>query len=277
MNSKLSPQLKDALVDWRELASDRDAADMLLDFKTLRARHERLRLHVDKLRVEPPQFDETDLDAVLECLTSAQRLRQQIIEANPLDVVVPTLRGFLFHEDEVLEEKFGTYPAHLRYAGHAILAELWGWAHVDLWPVYHPRALGGLRRLGWDVPKRNYLAFAEAFAELRSIYASGERVARKLPLNLEIDHFLTWANNVLKERKAETVVISETEKTQLKLVEEPNVEENNPSDVVISVEKRKMRRRSRLNQSQSLSNPVLCGRCKQFVSLESHIIPQSQS
>lgn len=236
MNSKLSPQLKDALEDWRELASDRDAADMLLDFKTLRARHERLRLHVDKLRVEPPQFDETDLDAVLECLTSAQRLRQQIIEANPLDVVVPTLRGFLFNDDETLEEKFDAYPAHLRYAGHAILAELWGWAHVELWPVYHPRAASGLRRLGWEVPKRNYLAFAQAFAELRSIYASGERVARKIPLNLEIDHFLTWANSVLKERKVETATISEPPQTSSHPVEEVAKEEYTPSEVVASLE-----------------------------------------
>jgi len=232
MNSKLSTQLKDALEDWRELASDRDAADMLLDFKTLRARHERLRLHVDKLRVEPPQFDETDLDAVLDCLASAQRLRQQIIEANPLDVLVPTLRGFLFNDDETLEEKLGTYPAHLRYVGHAILAELWGWAHVELWPVYHPRAAGGLRRLGWQVPKRNYLAFAQAFAALRSIYASGERVARKIPLNLEIDHFLTWANSVLKERQVETTTITEPPETPSKPVEEAATEDNTPSEVV---------------------------------------------
>ena len=216
MNGKLSPQLKEALEDWRDLASDRDAADALLDFRTLRERYERLQQHFDKLRVEPPQFDETDLEAVLECLTGAQRLRRQIVEANPLEVVVPTLREFLFDEDESLEEKFATYPAHLRYAGHTILAELWGWAHVQLWPVYNQRALVGLRRLGWQVPKRNYLAFARAFAELRAIYKKGKRVARKLPLNLEIHHFLSWAYGVLDEPDKASSSDEEPKKSQQK-------------------------------------------------------------
>ncbi|MGB0384189.1 MAG: AAA family ATPase [Ardenticatenaceae bacterium] len=185
--------------EWRDLAADRDAADTLLSFGALRERHKGLQERLNKLLSEPPQFDKTDLAAVLASLSSALRWRNQIAEANALEVLVPTLRGFLFNEEESLEEKFSTYPAHLRYAGHTILAELWGWAHIEDWPVYNQRALVGLRRLGWEVPKRDYLAFARAFAELREFYEQGKPVAHKLPLNLEIDHFLSWAYGVLDD------------------------------------------------------------------------------
>ncbi len=196
MNRNL-PALTEALEDWRDLASDRDAAEALLSFGDSLQRWKRLRVHLDKLRSDPPQFDGTDLAAVLEELGSARQLRQQIIEGNELEVLVPTLRAFLFDEEESIEEKFGQYPARVRYAGHTILAELWGWAHIERWPRYSQRALAGLRLLGWQAPARDYPAFARAFADLRSFYENDPAVAPQLPLNLEIDHFLAWATEAL--------------------------------------------------------------------------------
>ncbi|HEX8683045.1 MAG TPA: AAA family ATPase [Ardenticatenaceae bacterium] len=199
MNRNL-PALQEALDDWRDLALDRDAADALLHFDEVEQRHAKLRSHLDKLRTDPPQFDATDLAAVLERLWSAQRVRNQIAEGNDLDVLVPTLRAFLFDEEESLEAKFAEYPARVRYAGHAILGELWRWTHIENWPIYNQRALAGLRLLGWDVPKQDYPAFARAFADLRAFYEQGERVARKLPLNLEIDQLLDWVNDALASK-----------------------------------------------------------------------------
>ncbi len=196
MNRNL-PALTEALEDWRDLASSRDAADALLHFDESRERLGRLRTHLDKLRTDPPHFDVTDLSAVLEELGSAQQMRRQIIEGNELEVLVPTLRGFLFDEEESIEEKFSEYPARIRYAGHTILAELWGWAHIDSWPLYTQHALKGLRLLGWQVPKRDYPTFARVFADLRAFYETGKRVAPRLPLNLEIDQFLEWVSSIL--------------------------------------------------------------------------------
>ena len=122
MNRNL-PALQEALDDWRDLALDRDAADALLHFDEVEQRHATLQSHLDKLRTDPPRFDATDLAAVLERLWSAQRVRNQIAEGNDLDVLVPTLRAFLFDEEESLEAKFADYPARVRYAGHAILGE----------------------------------------------------------------------------------------------------------------------------------------------------------
>jgi MoxR-like ATPase len=186
------PILTEALEDWRDLAQDPEAVRALLPFQATRERLLRLRERLDKLRTDPPQFDATDLAAVLEDLSSAQGMRQQIVEGNDLDIIVPTLRAFLFDDGEALEEKFATYPARVRYAGHSILAELWGWTHVEAWPVYSPRALEGLRMLGWQVPRQDYPAFARAFARLRLVYEHEEPVVLGLPLNLEIDHFLHW-------------------------------------------------------------------------------------
>ncbi|MCB0079140.1 MAG: AAA family ATPase [Anaerolineales bacterium] len=197
MNRNL-PALSDALDDWRDLATDRDAADALLHIAERRERYARLQGHLQTLREEPPQFDATDLERVLAEISSAQSLRQQIIEGNELEVLVPTLRAFLFEQDERIEEKLAIYPPLIRYAGHTILAELWGWAHLDAWPIYHPAAVRGLRRLGWEVPERDYLAFASAFEDLRTFYNEGARVAPQLPLNLELDLLLTWANDTLK-------------------------------------------------------------------------------
>ncbi|MBA3532557.1 MAG: AAA family ATPase [Ardenticatenales bacterium] len=202
MNRTL-PALKEALEDWRDLASDRDAAESLLDFDVAAQRLERLRLHLDKLRGDPPQFDAMDLAAVLDDLSSAQRQRQQILEGNEVEVVVPTLRAFLFDDEESLEEKFAAYPARIRYAGHAILGELWGWAHIEQWPIYSQRALTGLRLLGWEVPKQDYPLFARAFADLRAFYEEGARVtpSAKLPLHLEIDQFLSWVNGTMPAQR----------------------------------------------------------------------------
>jgi MoxR-like ATPase len=188
------PILTEALEDWRDLAQDTEAARALLPFQATKERLLRLRLRLDKLRTDPPQFDATDLAAVLEDLYSAQGMRQQIVEGNDLDIIVPTLRAFLFDEGEALEEKFATYPARVRYAGHSILAELWGWTHVEQWPLYSQRALEGLRLLGWQVPRQDYPTFARAFASLRALYEHNAPVAPGLPLNLEIDHFLQWVS-----------------------------------------------------------------------------------
>lgn len=201
MNRNL-PALQEALEDWRDLALDRDAADALLHFAAVQGRYRTLRQHLDKLQTDPPQFDVTDLATVLDRLWSAQRVRNQIVEGNELDVLVPTLRAFLFNDDESLEEKFATYPARVRYAGHTILGELWGWTHIERWPIYNQRALAGLRLLGWEVPKQDYPAFARAFADLRDFYSQGARVAPKLPLNLEIDQLLDWVNDALANKRA---------------------------------------------------------------------------
>ncbi len=197
MNRSL-PALQEALEDWRDLASDRDAADTLLHFGETRERWQRLRTHLDKLRSDPPQFDATDLAAVLEGLSSAQQMRQQIIEGNELEVLIPTLRSFLYNAEESIEEKVGEYPARVRYAGQTILAELWGWAHIEQWPLYNQSALKGLRLLGWQLPGRDYPTFARAFADLRAFYEQGEPVAPRLPLNLELDRFLAWVTSTTR-------------------------------------------------------------------------------
>lgn len=200
MNRTL-PAVTEVMEDWRDLAADRDAAAALLDFDAAGERYATLSQYLDKLRSDPPQFDATDLDAVLDCLGSAQRMRAQIVEGNDPEVLVPTLRAFLFGGEETLEEKLATYPARIRYMGRTILAELWGWAHLDEWPLFSPRALAGLRRLGWEVPKQDYPAFARAFADLRAFYEQGPRVAPKLPLNLEIDQFLGWLHATTPRRE----------------------------------------------------------------------------
>jgi MoxR-like ATPase len=198
------PTLKEALEDWRDLAQDPDASRALFPFQATRERLDRLQRRLDKLHTDPPRFDATDLAAVLEDLSSAQGMRQQILEGNELDVIVPTLRAFLFDAGEVLEEKFAIYPARIRYAGHAILAELWGWTHIETWPVYSQRALEGLRLLGWRVARHDYPAFARAFAGLREVVEQQEPVVPTLPLNLQIDHFLQWVTEHLRESPGPT-------------------------------------------------------------------------
>lgn len=183
------------LAAWK-VAAEQDEAPGGHSFADIAAREAMIQTRIEALRTFPPSFDSQDLDAVLAQLHSARRMRRQIIEGNDLDVLVPTLRAFLFDE-EPLETRFATYPAHIRYAGLPILGELFGWVHPDRYPLYTQRALAALRHLGWSVPARNYPAFNAAFGALRQAYeATGLRLAPKLPLNLEIDQFLAWVVSV---------------------------------------------------------------------------------
>ena len=67
MNRSL-PALTEAIEDWRDLTSDRNAVDALFEFPTLLTRYQTLQRHLTKLRSQPPQFDTTDLQVVLESL-----------------------------------------------------------------------------------------------------------------------------------------------------------------------------------------------------------------
>lgn len=212
MNRSL-PALTEALEDWRDLTSDRDALSALFDFSTLLARYQTAQRHLNKLRSQPPLFDANDLNIVLDTLHSAARMKSQIAEGNDLEVLIPTLKGFLFDPDEPLAEKLARYPAQVRYAGVTILAELWGWSHLKEYPLFHQRALMGIRRLGWQVPTGDYLTFTRAFNDLRGFYDNGHRADSRLPLHLEIDQFLAWVAEADNgKRKAETGNETNTER-----------------------------------------------------------------
>jgi MoxR-like ATPase len=191
MNRSL-PALSEALEDWRDLTGERETVALLFDFPALLDRHQLIQRHLNKLRSQPPLFDANDLRVVLDTLYSATRMKSQIAEGNELDVLIPTLKGFLFDPDEPLAEKLVRYPAQVRYAGATILAELWGWAHLQEYPLFHQKSLNGIRRLGWQVPTGDYLTFTRAFADLRRFYETGSRADTRLPLHLEIDQFLGW-------------------------------------------------------------------------------------
>jgi MoxR-like ATPase len=191
MNRSL-PALTEALEDWRDLTSDRDAVSAIFDFPTLLARYQTAQRHLNKLRSQPPLFDANDLRVILDTLYSAPRMKSQIAEGNELEVLIPTLKAFLFDPDEPLAEKLARYPAQVRYAGSTILAELWGWAHLNDYPLFHQRAMNGIRRLGWDVPTGDYLTFVRAFTDLRGFYDTGHRADTRLSLHLEMDQFLVW-------------------------------------------------------------------------------------
>ncbi len=203
MNRTL-PALTEALEDWRDLSGDRDAVSALFDFPALLARYQTAQRHLNKLRSQPPLFDAHDLQIILETLYSAPRMKTQIAEANDLDVLIPTLKTFLFDLDEPLAEKLARYPARVRYAGTTILAELWGWAHLNDYPLFHQRAITGIRRLGWEVSTRDYITFIRAVTDLRRFYENGDRADSRLPLFLEIDQFLGWvADGDNSRQKAE--------------------------------------------------------------------------
>lgn len=195
MNREL-PALSELLRVWHASDAESSGAAALLAERATRLAA--IRHHLDKLREDPPAFDRTDLDAVLGALGSAASMRRQILEANEVDVLVATLRTFLYDDDEPLHEKLTRYPNRVRYAGQAILAELWGWAHIDRWPRYHPSAARALAGLGWPLPGNDYLAFARAFSDLRDFYLAardGSEAAGRpeVPLHLEMDAFLQWA------------------------------------------------------------------------------------
>lgn len=211
MNRSL-PALTEALEDWRDLTADRDAVSALFDFPTLLDRHQTVQRHLNKLRSQPPLFDANDLHVVLDALYSAPRMKSQIAEANDLDVLIPTLKAFLFDPDEPLAEKLARYPNQIRYAGRTILAELWGWAHLKDYPLFHQRALVGIRRLGWEVGNQDYLTFTRAVADLRPFYENGHRADPRLPLHLEMDQFLGWVAEADNGKpKAETRTAPEGE------------------------------------------------------------------
>ncbi|HYN88188.1 MAG TPA: MoxR family ATPase [Ardenticatenaceae bacterium] len=181
------------LVQW-ESAARRSPTPAGHAFSTIAARYGEVQARIEALRSYPPSFDGADLDAVLTQLHSARRMRRQIVEGNDLDVLVPTLRAFLF-DDEPLAHKFATYPALIRYAGLPILGELFGWVHAERYPLYTQRALAALRWLGWSVPAHDYPSFTVAFNALRQAYESAAlRLAPELPINLEIDQFLAWVS-----------------------------------------------------------------------------------
>lgn len=185
------------LAGWRAAASQ-DPAPGGHSFAEIAARYAEVQARIEALRTFPPSFDTADLDAVLAQLHSARRMRRQIVEGNDLDVLVPTLRAFLF-DDEPLETRFATYPALIRYAGLPILGELFGWVHADHYPLYTRRALAALRQLGWAVSARSYPAFNAAFSALRQAYEAADlRLAPELPLNLEIDQFLAWVSGTVR-------------------------------------------------------------------------------
>jgi hypothetical protein len=99
MNRSL-PALTEALEDWRDLTSDRDAVSALFDFPALLDRYQTVQRHLNKLRSQPPLFDANDLHVVLDTLYSATRQKSQIAEGNDLDILIPTLKAFLFDPDE---------------------------------------------------------------------------------------------------------------------------------------------------------------------------------
>lgn len=211
MNRTL-PALTEALEDWRDLTSDRDALSALFDFPTLLNRYQTAQRHLNKLRSQPPLFDANDLRVILDTLYSAPRMKSQIAEGNELEVLIPTLKAFLFDPDEPLAEKLTRYPAQVRYAGATILAELWGWAHLNDYPLFHQRAINGIRRLGWEVSTKDYITFIRAVADLRRFYDNGHRADSRLPLFLEIDQFLGWvAEADSGKRKAESATTEEGE------------------------------------------------------------------
>lgn len=191
------------LAGWKAAASQDPAAGGH-PFTDVATRAAVVQARIEALRAFPPSFDSSDLDVVLAQLYSARRMRRQIIEGNDPEVLVPTLRAFLF-DDEPLETKFATYPALIRYAGLPILGELFGWVHPDRYPLYTQRALAALRQLGWSVPARNYPVFNAAFSALRQAYEAAEvRLAPELPLNLELDQFLAWVVSGRERERAGT-------------------------------------------------------------------------
>jgi MoxR-like ATPase len=181
----MTATLDRALEAWHTAAAS-------LNFEATQQRHQTIQAAAAKLRQDPPAFDATDLESLLAQLSSARRMRRQIIEANDTDVLILTLRAFLFDE-EPLTQKFATYPSLIRYAGLPILGELYGLVHADHAPIYTRQALTLLRALGWQVPPSNYSAFAAAYATLRAAYdAALTPVVPGLPRLIEIHEFLHW-------------------------------------------------------------------------------------
>lgn len=155
-------------------------------------RHQKIRTHVKPLREYPPSFDSENLDAVLSQLESAKRVRNQIVEANELDVLVPTLRAFLFGDDPVAERFARTLP-NVRYAGPAVLGELFGWVHADEWPVPTAQTRAVLEYLTEKPAPHGFVDVAKYVRRFERQYRDFERLAPDLPLNVELIALFDWA------------------------------------------------------------------------------------
>lgn len=181
----------DLLNNWHEyVKGERDAGrEPLTPFAR---RYKNIHQHIKPLREHPPSFDAENLGAVLSQLESAKRVRNQIVEANELEVLVPTLRGFLFGDDTVAHRFTRTLP-NVRYAGPAVLGELFGWVHADEWPIITAPARTVLDYVTGKPAPNRFVETARRLRPLERQYNKTERLSPDLPLAVELTAFFDWA------------------------------------------------------------------------------------
>lgn len=180
--------LEQALAHWRSEAA-REVRDALLaDYAD---RYREIQARIARLREYPPSFDAEDLDAVLARLESAKRIRRQIVEGNDLDLLVATLRTFLFG-DAPLAERFALTVPRVRYAGPLILGELFGWVHAEEWPIPTRGARLYTAACNRSSTLSDLMEVARCVAPVREAYSRQGRLLADVPLHVELAAFLDW-------------------------------------------------------------------------------------
>ncbi len=180
--------LEQALSLWRSEATQDVREALLADYAE---RYQEIQARIARLREYPPSFDAEDLDAVLARVESAKRIRRQLIEANDLDVLVATLRTFLF-SDAPLSERFALTVPRVRYAGPVVLSELFGWVHADQWPI--PTRGTRLYVTAGDrsAPSSDLAEVARRVEPVREAYSQQGRLLADVPLHVELAAFFDW-------------------------------------------------------------------------------------
>jgi uncharacterized protein (DUF2461 family)/MoxR-like ATPase len=200
-------------------------------------RYEQISLLLTRLRSDTELFSKEDVVSLFGALNSGGRMKKNVAKANPLPELRQALLALLDREGEP-KEKIDAASQKIKYAGWAMLGELYGWAYPEDAPLYNSCATKALQYLGYDFDEADYDAFIASHAEFKKRYqAEIGRLRPEIPLNLEIDKLFNVIDKAdLKEGSPAVVsTTNETKYWRITLPDDWTIELDNGEKIKVNI------------------------------------------